>query len=82
VRRARIGLGGVAATPVRARATEEALTGQPWRADAVRRAARVMAAEGTPIDDHRASAAYRSAMLGQSLLRLYASDPALEEAGA
>jgi xanthine dehydrogenase small subunit len=32
----------------------------------------VLAAEGTPMDDHRASAAYRSAMLGQSLLRLYA----------
>ena len=30
VRRARIGLGGVAATPIRARQTEEALTGEPW----------------------------------------------------
>ena len=28
--------------------------------------------EGTPIDDHRASAAYRSAMLGNALLRLWA----------
>jgi xanthine dehydrogenase small subunit len=80
VRRARIGLGGVAATPVRARATEEALTGHPWREDVVRRAARVMAGEGTPIDDHRASAAYRSAMLGQSLLRLYTSDFAVDSA--
>jgi len=28
--------------------------------------------EGTPLDDHRASAAYRSAVLGTSLLRLHA----------
>jgi xanthine dehydrogenase small subunit len=75
VRRARIGLGGVAATPIRAWATEEALTGEPWTEDTVRRAAQVMASEGTPIDDHRASAAYRSAMLGQALRKLYAQFP-------
>ena len=33
------------------------------------------AGEGTPIDDHRASAAYRAAMLGQSLRKLYAESP-------
>jgi xanthine dehydrogenase small subunit len=32
----------------------------------------VMRTEGTPIDDHRASAAYRSAMLGTALPRLQA----------
>ena len=72
VRRAAIGLGGVAATPVRARGTEAALVGRPWTEETVRAAAAVMAGEGTPIDDHRASAAYRSAMLGQSLLKLHA----------
>jgi xanthine dehydrogenase small subunit len=72
VSRAAIGLGGVAATPIRARATEEALVGQPWAEEAVRRAAELLAAEGTPIDDHRASSGYRAAMLGQSLLKLYA----------
>ncbi|QNE16804.1 2Fe-2S iron-sulfur cluster binding domain-containing protein [Kribbella qitaiheensis] len=72
VTQARIGLGGVAATPLRARATEDALTGRPWTEQTVREAAAVMAAEGTPMDDHRASASYRSAMLGQSLLRFYA----------
>jgi len=69
---ARIGLGGVAATPLRARATEDALTGKPWTETTVREAAAVLAGEGTPMDDHRASASYRSAMLGQSLLRFYA----------
>jgi xanthine dehydrogenase small subunit len=78
VRRARIGLGGVAATPIRARATEEALTGEPWNEATVRGAAEVMAREGTPIDDHRASAAFRSAMLGQALRKLYAQYPTTE----
>ncbi|WP_329312375.1 FAD binding domain-containing protein [Streptomyces sp. NBC_01278] len=72
VRKARIGLGGVAATPIRALATEKALEGKPWAAETVEAAARVLKAEGTPMDDHRASAEYRSAMLGQSLLKLYA----------
>lgn len=72
VRRARIGLGGVAATPVRALATEAALEGRPWAAETVEAAAGVLRAEGTPMSDHRASADYRTAMLGQSLLKLYA----------
>ncbi len=72
VTRVAIGLGGVAATPIRARATEAALLGAPWRAAAVAAAAAILGGEGTPLDDHRASAAYRAAMLEQSLLRLHA----------
>ncbi|MFJ4657109.1 hypothetical protein ACIP5Y_38080 [Nocardia sp. NPDC088792] len=72
VGRARIGLGGVAATPIRARAAEEALTGRPWSAATVEVAAELLQAAGTPLEDHRASARYRSAMLGQSLRKLYA----------
>lgn len=72
VRKARIGLGGVAATPIRALATEAALEGRQWTAETVEAAAGVLRAQGTPMDDHRASAGYRSAMLGQSLLKLYA----------
>ncbi|MEW2635053.1 FAD binding domain-containing protein [Streptomyces sp. NPDC048389] len=72
VRKARIGLGGVAATPIRSRATEAALEGEPWTAETAEAAARVLRGEGTPMNDHRASAVYRSAMLGQSLLKLYA----------
>ncbi len=82
VRRARIGLGGVAATPLRARATEDALIDRPWTERTVREAAAVMATEGTPMDDHRASASYRSAMLGQSLLRFYTESVAREEVSA
>jgi xanthine dehydrogenase small subunit len=72
VRRVRIGLGGVAATPIRAYDTEAALTGRPWTLDTVRAAAAVLQSEGSPLDDHRASARYRAAMLGQSLLKLHA----------
>jgi xanthine dehydrogenase small subunit len=67
-----IGLGGVAATPIRATATERALVGRPWDAATVREAAALLRGAGTPIDDHRASAAYRAAMLEQSLLKFYA----------
>jgi xanthine dehydrogenase small subunit len=73
VTRARIGLGGVAATPIRATATEQALEGRPWDEETVERAAQVLAAEGTPIDDMRASATYRRAMLGNALRKLAAS---------
>lgn len=73
VRAARVGLGGVAATPIRARSTEQSLVGRPWDAGTVAEAAAVLADEGTPMDDHRASAAYRRAMLGQSLWAFLAS---------
>ncbi|MDO5368547.1 FAD binding domain-containing protein, partial [Kocuria sp.] len=69
---ARIGLGGVAATPIRAREVEEALIGQPWTRETAVKAAALLARQGTPIDDMRASARYRSAMLEQSLLKFWA----------
>jgi len=68
----RIGLGGVAATPIRALAAEEALTGRPWTREVVAAAAEEMARVGTPMSDHRASEAYRIAMLRNSLLKFYA----------
>ncbi|GAA5148840.1 FAD binding domain-containing protein [Nocardioides marinquilinus] len=71
VTRARVGLGGVAATPLRALATEAVLEGRPWSAETVDAAATVLGSEGTPIDDQRASAAYRAAMLGNALRRVW-----------
>jgi xanthine dehydrogenase small subunit len=68
----RIGLGGVAATPIRALAAEEALTGRPWTREVVAAAAEEMARAGTPMSDHRASEAYRIAMLRNSLPKFYA----------
>jgi len=72
VKSIRIGLGGVAPTPVRAYKTEAALLGKPWDFRTVRGAAEVARAEFSPIDDHRGSAAYRVAMLGKLLEKFYA----------
>ncbi len=74
----KIGLGGVAATPMRATDTEAALTGRPWTGEAVAAAAEVLGSTGTPISDHRASAAYRAAMLRTSLLKFHSQNSAPE----
>jgi xanthine dehydrogenase small subunit len=68
---ARIGCGGVAATPRRARATEAALAGRAWTRETADDAARVLEREFTPIDDMRASAAYRRRALGNLMRRLW-----------
>jgi xanthine dehydrogenase small subunit len=72
----RIGLGGVAATPLRATAAEEALRGQPWTRETAAAAANELARAGTPMSDHRASDSYRIAMLRNSLLKFYAENAA------
>jgi xanthine dehydrogenase small subunit len=71
VQRARIGAGGVAATPARARQAEAALQGQPWTEATVQRAALALQAEFSPISDMRASGPYRSAVLGNLLQRYW-----------
>jgi xanthine dehydrogenase small subunit len=71
VRRASIGAGGVAATPARARQTEAALTGQPWTADTIARAAQALQGEFNPISDMRASGAYRRTVLASLLQRFW-----------
>jgi xanthine dehydrogenase small subunit len=71
IRSASIGCGGVAATPVRARRTEAALADARWDGATVERAAETLTAEFTPIDDMRASAAYRRIVLGNLLRRFW-----------
>lgn len=77
VRSASIGAGGVAATPVRARKTEAALVGQPWTPATIQQAMQTLRAEFTPISDMRATAGYRSTVLGNLLQRFW-----LESQGA
>jgi xanthine dehydrogenase small subunit len=72
VAEASIGVGGVAATPVRALQTQAALLGQPWTQATATQAATVLQAEFAPISDMRASAAYRRAMLAALLQRAWA----------
>jgi len=66
---ARIGCGGVAATPRRATATEAALTDRAWDDATADAAAHTLSAEFAPIDDMRATAAYRRAVLANLLRR-------------
>jgi xanthine dehydrogenase small subunit len=71
IAQASIGVGGVAATPVRARQTEAALLGQPWTQATVQRAMQTLRAEFTPISDMRASSHYRTQVLGNLLQRYW-----------
>jgi carbon-monoxide dehydrogenase medium subunit len=61
---ARVALGAVAPTAIRVSAAERALEGQPVGADAFRRAAEAAQAAASPIDDVRASAAFRLHLVG------------------
>jgi xanthine dehydrogenase small subunit len=74
---ARLAFGGMAATPKRAPASEAALTGQPWTEATVRAAADALADDVRPIDDMRASAAYRLQAARNLLLKAW-----FESAGA
>ena len=71
VAQASLGVGGVAATPVRARKTQTALQGKPWNQTTVQEAMQVLRAEFSPISDMRASASYRSEVLGNLLQRFW-----------
>jgi xanthine dehydrogenase small subunit len=68
---ARIGAGGVAATPARAVKTEAALIGQPWNEATLAAAQQTIAQEFSPLSDLRASADYRRTILGQLLRRAW-----------
>ena len=68
VRRVRLAFGGVAATPKRALACEAALHGRKLDDAVIETACRAFASDFQPIDDVRASAAYRLEA-GRNLLR-------------
>ncbi len=66
----RVALGSVAATPIRARATEAILDGARPTPDVADRAAETLAAELKPIDDVRSTAEYRRVVSARILHRL------------
>ncbi|MFQ5437435.1 MAG: xanthine dehydrogenase small subunit [Paracoccaceae bacterium] len=68
---ARIAYGGMAATPKRARTAEAALIGKAWNDASVADAAAQLTRDFTPIDDMRASAAYRLEVARNLLHRCY-----------
>lgn len=69
---ARLGFGGMAATPARARAAEAALVGQPWSQAACDAAALRIADDFAPLSDHRGSAWYRATVAANFLRGMYA----------
>ncbi len=60
---ARLAYGGVAATPVRARATEDFLVGKAWNEATIEAAKAVLAQEFKPLDDVRSGVAFRQGLI-------------------
>ena len=72
---ARIALGAVAPTVIRAREAKESLVGHPLSDEAIARAGEVAMAAVRPIDDIRGSAAYRREMVGVLVRRALRFQP-------
>lgn len=74
-REARIALGSVGVTPLRARAAEALLAGQPFGADLLKHAGESIKTAVDPLSDHRGSAAYKremaSVMAGRALTQAW-----------
>jgi xanthine dehydrogenase small subunit len=68
----RIAYGGMAATPKRAKAVEEALAGKPWTEAVVEAALDAYGEDFAPLSDMRASAEYRMLASRNLLLRFFA----------
>ena len=73
IRSARIAFGGMAGTPKRATASENALLGQPFCAEALQAAAQTLSEDFTPLSDSRASAGYRM-LVAQNLFSKFFED--------
>jgi xanthine dehydrogenase small subunit len=71
VTEARIAYGGMAGTPKRATACEEALVGQPWNRTTIHAAVEALTGDFTPLTDARASAAYRAMTAGNMLRKVF-----------
>ena len=71
ISKARLGFGGVAATPVRALETEKMLIGQIWNRTTLEKAKKVLSLEFKPISDFRASASYRSRIIPNLLEKFW-----------
>ena len=78
VRDASIGVGGVAATPVRALQTQACLQDQPWDEARIQAAQQQLQHEFSPISDMRASASYRTQVLANLLQRAWYESQGLE----
>ncbi len=69
---ARLAYGGVAAIPLRARATEQFLLGKTLDSDCIEQACQILCGEFKPLSDHRASAGYRNELCASLFQRFVA----------
>ncbi|MEP6810955.1 MAG: xanthine dehydrogenase small subunit, partial [Chthoniobacterales bacterium] len=76
IEQARVAYGGVAALPMRARATEQALLGKPWSVQTCEEIMPTLAGEFVPISDVRGSASYRQALIETLLLKFFTDETA------
>ena len=79
VAKASIGVGGVAATPVRAIKTEAACARKDWSKATIDHLKTVLRAEFSPISDMRASSAYRTQVLGNLLERFWLESQGMQQ---
>ena len=63
--------GSSSPTPKRATHCEAALVGKPWNEETARQAGAFIGEDFAPIDDHRASAAYRVQVAANLFVRLF-----------
>lgn len=71
VTQARICFGGMAGTPARAIAAEQALLNQPWNEASIIRAQAAITRDYTPLTDWRASSGYRTLAAQNLLMRFF-----------
>jgi xanthine dehydrogenase molybdopterin binding subunit len=71
VRHVRLAYGGVAATPIRACQTENALMGKAWSTESIENALDTLRGEFSPISDVRGSAAYRCGLITGLLQKFF-----------
>jgi xanthine dehydrogenase molybdopterin binding subunit len=74
IRHARLGYGGVAAMPSRAKKTEAALLGKTWSAETVQNVLLILRKEFTPISDVRGTAEYRNGLIISLLEKFFAGE--------
>lgn len=74
IRHARLGYGGVAAMPSRAKQTETALLGKAWSAETLQSVLPIVRTEFAPISDVRGTAEYRSGLIASLLEKFFAGE--------
>ncbi|PCJ21143.1 MAG: xanthine dehydrogenase small subunit [Candidatus Cloacimonadota bacterium] len=71
VKSIRIAFGGMAATPIRAKNTENFLLGKLWNEEIVEQAEKILQDEFTPLSDFRGSSWYRTKISSNLLKKFY-----------